>query len=132
MHRCSISTDPAQLSAIIPILISLLKDKSPLSIGTVALAFQSICPTRLDLLHSHYRRLCRSLADVDEWGQIYLLDLLSRYARSMLSEPISDNESGTQDIDLDLQLFLDSAKPLFMSRNAAVSQLWISFSYLYS
>lgn len=69
------------------ILATLLRDRSPLSIGAVAVAFNAICPTRLDLLHQQYRRLCRVLGDADEWGQVQLLDLLSRYALVMLKAP---------------------------------------------
>lgn len=70
------------------ILETLLRDRSPLSIGAIAVAFNSICPARLDLLHQYYRRLCRILGDADEWGQVQLLDLLSRYACVMLKAPL--------------------------------------------
>src|SRR5882762_715667 len=79
--------DQGHLPSLLPILITLLRDRSPLSIGSAALAFQTVCPTRLDLLHPQYRRLCRILVDVDEWGQVGLLELLMRYARNMLPKP---------------------------------------------
>jgi hypothetical protein len=75
-----------------------------------------VCSTRLDLLHSHFRRLCRTLADVDEWGQVNLLGLLTRYVRTMLLKPSDSGES----TDPDLQLLLSCSEPLFMSRNPAV------------
>lgn len=65
----------------------LLADRSPLSIGATAAAFNFMCPNRLELIHQHYRRLCRTLPDADEWGQTNLLELLSRYARCMLPAP---------------------------------------------
>ncbi|KAH9902562.1 adaptin N terminal region-domain-containing protein [Cubamyces lactineus] len=108
---------------LIKIICTLLKDQSPLSIGSVAVAFEAVCPTRLDLLHQHYRRLCRTLIDVDEWGQVDLLNLLIRYARVMLPRPILSNEAGgsTQfEVDSDLRLLLTSAEPLFQSQNPAV------------
>ena len=119
--------DPAHLPSLIPILQTLLKDRSPLSAGAVAIAFQTICPTRLDLLHTHYRRLCRILLDVDPWGQVNVLELLARYARSMLPKPSVINSNGkdgisdTEEIDPDLQLLLSNAEPLFLSNNPAVS-----------
>ena len=124
--------DSSHLTTLIPILETLLKDRSPLSIGTVAVAFQAVCPTRLDLLHKHYRRLCRMLIDADAWGQVSLLDILSRYARSMLSKPQERSEQGEvkEDVDPDLQLLLSSAEPLFMSNNPAVLNLWFSFCVL--
>ncbi|KAI0701216.1 adaptin N terminal region-domain-containing protein [Cytidiella melzeri] len=104
---------------LIEIISKLLKDRSPLSIGSVAVAFQAICPTRLDLLHEHYRRLCRTLVDVDEWGQADLLSLLIRYARTMLPRPIV--LTGEQEeVDPDVKLLLTSAEPLFQSLNPAV------------
>ncbi|KAJ7475683.1 adaptin N terminal region-domain-containing protein [Mycena latifolia] len=106
--------DTTHLPALIGIISSLLRDRSPLSIGSVAVAFEAVCPTRLDMLHPQYRRLCRILIDVDEWGQIDILNLLLRYARNMLPRP-SEGE-----IDVDVKFLLTSAEPLFQSRNPAV------------
>ncbi len=124
------SLDESQLPSLIEILSTLLRDRSPLSIGSVATAFETVCPTRLDLLHTHYRRLCRVIVDVDEWGQVNLLELLIRYARTMLPRPtVSHNSPGEEkeDFDPDLELLLASAEPLFQSRNPAVSKRDTSF-----
>lgn len=85
-------------------------------------AFESVCPTRLDLLHQQYRRLCKILIDVDEWGQVYLLNLLLRYSRTMLPKPTvsQHGESTEEEVDADLQLLLVSSEPLFQSKNPAV------------
>lgn len=88
------------------------------------MAFESICPTRLGLLHQHYRRLCRTLIDVDEWGQADLLTLLTRYARTMLPRPIVTEKSNgevDEEVDPDLALLLTSSEPLFQCNNPAVS-----------
>ncbi|KAJ7773104.1 adaptin N terminal region-domain-containing protein [Mycena metata] len=106
--------DASHLPALIGIIATLLRDRSPLSIGSVAVAFEAVCPTRLDMLHQQYRRLCRILVDVDEWGQIDLLNLLLRYARTMLPRPVQE------EIDSDVKFLLTSAEPLFQSRNPAV------------
>ena len=108
--------DTSHLPALLPILTTLLRDRSPLSIGSATVAFQAVCPTRLDLLHQQYRRLCRILVDVDEWGQVELMELLIRYARTMLPRPSEEEE-----MDKDLLLLLNSSEPLFQSRNPAVS-----------
>lgn len=115
--------DESHLPSLIPIITTLLRDRSPLSIGAASLAFQAVCPTRLDILHPQFRRLCRILVDVDEWGQVNLIELLLRYARSMLPKPVGEEE---EEIDKDLQLLLTSAEPLFQSRNSAVSNDHIS------
>lgn len=112
--------DPTQQPALITILSSLLRDRSPLSIGSTVIAFESVCPTRLDLLHQQYRRLCRVLVDVDEWGQVDLLNLLLRYARMMLPKPVVSGDGETEELDSDLQLLLSSTELLFQSRNPAV------------
>ncbi|THH14725.1 hypothetical protein EW146_g5644 [Bondarzewia mesenterica] len=128
IKKCAADVSPldaSHLPSLIQILSTLLRDRSPLSIGSVAVAFESVCPTRLDLLHPHFRRLCRLLVDVDEWGQVDLLELLIRYARTMLprptlSEPKVPGDPQAEDVDPDLTLLLNSAEPLFQSRNPAV------------
>lgn len=112
------SLDANHLPALISIITTLLRDRSPLSIGSVAVAFEAVCPTRLDLLHQHYRRLCRILIDIDEWGQVDLTNLLLRYARVMLPRPVVD--ANALEIDSDVQLLLSSTEPLLQSRNPAV------------
>ncbi|OCH90335.1 hypothetical protein OBBRIDRAFT_793423 [Obba rivulosa] len=117
------SLDSTHQPELINIITTLLRDRSPLSIGSVAIAFEAVCPTRLDLLHQHYRRLCRTLIDVDEWGQVDLLNLLIRYARTMLPRPVeTTQESGDTviEVDSDLRLLLQMAEPLFQSNNPAV------------
>ena len=47
-------------------------------LGSVVMAFEEVCPDRLDLVHKHYRKLCNTLLDIDEWGQIAVLQLLTR------------------------------------------------------
>ena len=120
----------AHAPVLIDVISTLLRDTAPLSVGSVAVAFNAVCPTRLDLLHQQYRRLCRVLVDVDEWGQINLINLLLRYARTMLPRPSSivDGEKCTEDVDLDLQLLLTSSEPLLQSRNPAVSHLMLFLS----
>ncbi|CAA7267058.1 unnamed protein product [Cyclocybe aegerita] len=125
--------DSAHLPALIQIITTLLQDRSPLSLGAVAVAFEAICPTRLDLLHVHYRRLCKILVDIDEWGQVEMINLLLRYARTMLPQPVvrggsvvaeggeatSKGDDDEDEVDKDLKLLLDSVKPIFQSRNPA-------------
>lgn len=118
-----LSLDDSQRRELMTILISLLNERSPLAIGTVLVAFNAVCPERLDLLHPHYRRLCRLLPDADEWGQVTIVNLLVRYARRMLPQPIVREDysnSVVETVDPDLQLLLTGVEPLLLSRNAAV------------
>lgn len=119
------SADPERLQSSIAILTDLLNDTSPLSIGTISLAFTTICPQKLDLLHKHFRRFCRLVVDADAWGQVQLLNLLATYSRVMLRQPPQSFDGITQveREHTDLFLLLQSVEPLFMSRNPAVSDV---------
>ncbi|GLJ04692.1 hypothetical protein SUGI_0001410 [Cryptomeria japonica] len=61
-------------------LIGLLfNDNSAGVIGATAAAFNSVCPNNLSLIGSKFKRLCETLPDVEEWGQIILIEILLRY-----------------------------------------------------
>ncbi|KAI1320022.1 AP-3 complex subunit beta-2 [Mortierella claussenii] len=85
--------DPAQKDALIDIINTLLGDNSTFTIGSVLMAFNQVCPDRLDLIHPQYRKLCRMLVDMDEWGQITAIDLLLRYSRTQFLNPIGKTTS---------------------------------------
>lgn len=34
------------------------------------MAFEEVCPERIELIHKNYRKLNNLLVDVDEWGQV--------------------------------------------------------------
>ncbi|CAD6190892.1 unnamed protein product [Caenorhabditis auriculariae] len=109
------SLDPDLETELIDCIDFLLADRRSLVLGSAVYAFDEICPSRVDLLHKHFRALCRGLADVDEWGQVVMINLLTRYARSELSDP----DNGRLP-DPDLVLLLNSARPLLQSRNCSV------------
>ncbi|ETN85564.1 adaptin region, partial [Necator americanus] len=109
------SLDPDLEAELVDCIDFLLADRRSLVLGSAVYAFEEICPSRLDLLHKHFRALCRALVDVDEWGQVVMINLLTRYARSELADP----ELLPQP-DVDLTLLLNSARPLLQSRNCSV------------
>lgn len=154
------------------LLRTLLSDRNPDVVGAAAMAFSAVCPTKWELLHPVYRRLCRLLRECEEWGQVVLLRLLLRYARVHFVDPSgpfaekeraarsSDDASGSdacsatgdddsddatstssssleqqagfgkyknydsadadKNLDVDLLLLLNSARPLLRSMNSAV------------
>ena len=51
------------------------------------MAFEELCPDRVDLIHKNYRKLCNLLVDIDEWGQSAIIHTLTRYARSQFVDP---------------------------------------------
>lgn len=79
--------DPEQQEQLIGIIKILLSDNSTMVLGSAVAAFEEICPERYDLIHPHYRKLCHLLADIDEWGQIVTIGMLTRYARTQFTDP---------------------------------------------
>ncbi|XP_039270685.2 AP-3 complex subunit beta-1-like [Styela clava] len=136
------SLDPEQKENLIEVLEKLLNDRTTLVAGSVVMAFQELCPDRIDLMHKHYRKLCGLLVDVDEWGQITIIDMLTKYARTQFldpnkgeadmeiaNRPFYEDEEEIEEkhdtkpkyvMDEDHQLLLRCAKPLLQSRNASV------------
>lgn len=55
--------------------------------GSAVMAFEELCPDRVDLIHKNYRKLCNLLVDIDEWGQSAVIHMLTRYARSQFVDP---------------------------------------------
>lgn len=70
---------PDQAMALEEIVDTLFNDSSPGVVGAAAVAFKSVCPNCLALLSKHFRRLCETLPDIEEWAQIILIEILLRY-----------------------------------------------------
>ncbi|XP_068219905.1 AP-3 complex subunit beta-2 [Palaemon carinicauda] len=139
------SLDPDQKEELIQVLEKLLSDKTTLVVGSAVMAFEEVCPERIDLIHKNYRKLCNLLVDVEEWGQIVIINMLTRYARTQFvdpnigehveekEKPFYEEEEEEEDtaaeldnsrrpklMDSDHRLLLRNTKPLLQSRNAAV------------
>ena len=63
------------------------KDSSSMVLTSALVAFCELCPDRLELLHTSYRKICHLLTDMDEWGQVVIIDLMARYCRRFFKEP---------------------------------------------
>ncbi|XP_065262988.1 AP-3 complex subunit beta-1 isoform X2 [Emys orbicularis] len=94
------SLDPEQKEMLIEVIEKLLKDKSTLVAGSVVMAFEEVCPDRIDLIHKNYRKLCNLLVDVEEWGQVVIIHMLTRYARTQFVSPWKEDSASfsAQDI----------------------------------
>jgi len=144
------SMDPEQKEALIEIIEKLLHDKTTLVAGSTVIAFEEVCPERIDLIHKNYRKLCNMLIDIDEWGQVAVINMLVRYARTQFIDPnknllngvaptdakfypSSESEGSDSDeeedkanttkgymMDPDHRLLLQSCQSLLQSRNSAV------------
>ncbi|BES88073.1 AP-3 complex subunit [Nesidiocoris tenuis] len=134
--------DPEQKDELIHVIEKLLSDKTTLVVGSAVMAFEEVCPEKISLIHKNFRKLCNLLVDVDEWGQVIIINMLTRYARTQFVDPnkgISDCEDesekpfyedeeeaeniskkATFTLDPDHRLLLKNAKPLLQSRNASV------------
>ncbi|KAL3918272.1 MAG: hypothetical protein SGILL_004315 [Bacillariaceae sp.] len=75
------------------------KDTSTMVLTSALIAFNELCPERLELLHSSYRKICHLLTDFDEWGQVVIVDLLARYCRRFFQEPRAWKQGTAEIID---------------------------------
>ncbi|KAL0134874.1 hypothetical protein PUN28_001570 [Cardiocondyla obscurior] len=133
------SLDHEQKEELISVLEKLLSDKTTLVVGSAVMAFEEVCPERIDLIHKNYRKLCNLLVDVEEWGQVVIVNTLTRYARTQFvnpnidsleeddNRPFYDSDSDSSNtkkpkftLDPDHRLLLRNTKPLLQSRNASV------------
>uniref|UniRef100_G3UGP0 AP-3 complex subunit beta n=1 Tax=Loxodonta africana TaxID=9785 RepID=G3UGP0_LOXAF len=138
------SLDPEQKEMLIEVIENFLKIKAHLLVaGSVVMAFEEVCPDRIDLIHKNYRKLCNLLVDVEEWGQVVIIHMLTRYARTQFVSPwtedegLENNEKNFYEsddeekektdkrkkpyvMDPDHRLLIRNTKPLLQSRNAAV------------
>ncbi|KAG0715239.1 AP-3 complex subunit beta-1 [Chionoecetes opilio] len=138
--------DQDQKEELIQVIDKLLSDKTTLVVGSAVMAFEEVCPERIDLIHKNYRKLCNLLVDVEEWGQVIIINMLTRYARTQFVDPnagveVEDKEQPFYEeeeeeeeeegegedtqrrhklMDHDHRLLLRNARPLLQSRNAAV------------
>lgn len=73
--------DPGAKEQLVEYLETLLGDRQYYVVAAAVGVFNEVCPERLDLVHKHYRALVRKMVDMDEWGQLATLKLMTRYAR---------------------------------------------------
>ncbi|KAJ5397809.1 hypothetical protein N7509_005922 [Penicillium cosmopolitanum] len=135
--------DPNTLPQLTGYIATLLGDTQYFVVGPAVAAFLEVCPEEIDLVHKNYRSLVKKLVDMDEWGQLATLRLLTFYARqcfprrtqrvkAAVSKPFYDDETENQPAqnddeghevpvtDPDLELLLRACKLLLQNRNSAV------------
>jgi AP-3 complex subunit beta len=120
---------------LVPLLQALLCDKVPSVMACALSAWAHICPERTDLLHQPYRQICRMLIEMDEWGQLVAMRVLTIYVRRCFERPVEnnnteqnaadhfydDNSENNSSLDPDLLLLYKCALQLIHSRSSAVS-----------
>lgn len=143
--------DPNTVPQLLDYLSILLGDKQYFVVGSAVTAFLEVCPDRIDLIHKHYRALVKKLVDMDEWGQLATLRLMTTYVRKCFprrtkkltrnktrgfyEDEVSEDDDDpsapeVQVLDPDLELFLKACKSLLTSRNSAVI-VSVARCYLY-
>lgn len=112
-------------------------DKIPSVLACALSAWEHVCPERTDLLHRAYRQTCRLLIEMDEWGQLVAMRVLTIYVRRCFSKPeeappvennhaaefYEDNSNRPSSLDPDLELLYKCALQLVHSRSNAVPPL---------
>jgi vesicle coat complex subunit len=144
-----VQLDPNTRPQVEEYITALLADKQYYVAGAAVQAFMEVCPERLDLIHPIYRRLCKMIVDMDEWGQLAVLKLLTTYSRKCFPKRSKrvkraatqeerakdfyedlDAKEETEAVDPDLELFLKSIQQLVQSRNPA-AVMSVTRVYLY-
>ena len=87
-HRMSSHGESSEI--IVQLLHLLLGDKSTEVVGAAAVSYMEICPNQVELIHRHYRKICRQLVECDPWGQVIIMNMLLRYARTQFTDPNCD------------------------------------------
>ena len=82
-----------QTAELMELLKKLLQDNSVMVLGSAVVAYNEICPNDYFLIHGCFRKLCQLLADLDEWTQVSVLEVLTRYCRTQFTDPTPGMEA---------------------------------------
>src|SRR4051812_37646077 len=76
-------------------------------VGAAAVALKLVCPNCLALIAKHFRRLCETLPDIEEWYQITLIEILLRYVIAKHGL-VKDSVMFASELSLETQVGRDS------------------------
>lgn len=109
--RCTEMGDVGQAEQLVEIITQLLEDDGSTMVLTSAIiAFCEICPHRLELLHGCYRKVCHLLTDMDEWGQVVVMDAFMQYCRRFFKQPRGQLHGSAERIDRERKINRGSRK----------------------
>lgn len=114
------SIDLSSRDVLLEPLAALLNDRSLDVLGSAVAVLDEIAPDRLDLVHAHFRYLCRSLHAMGPSGQVAALALLLRYGRTHFTRQGFDKGESEALCDPDLKLLLYCAQDLLTSQHSSV------------
>lgn len=102
------NTTPAQRQLLLELLQETLnQDTATMVLSSALISYNEItCHSsststnhseslQLQILHKSYRKLCHMLTDMDEWGQVVAIDVLTRYCRTFFKEPTHYRKRGS-------------------------------------
>lgn len=109
--RCVGSGDLTQAENLIQMITRVLEEEaSTMVLTSTIISFTEICPQRLELLHGSYRKLCHLLTDMDEWGQVVVIDCLMRYCRVYFKCPRGQTGGSAEKIDIERRVTRGTAR----------------------
>ncbi|GAA5972420.1 hypothetical protein JCM11641_001836 [Rhodosporidiobolus odoratus] len=111
-------------ASLLPTLQVLLDNATPLTLGAALTAWEAVALHKWEMLHQNYRKWCKMLVDVEEWGQVTLLRVLAKYGRTFFLDP-----AVTGRVDKDAELVLKGSEPLLQHLNPAVVSATITLHY---
>lgn len=88
-----------------------LGDSSMFSLSAILAAYWEICPLQYDYIQPHFKKYCQCILDMDSWGQVYLLKILTYFARNQFDDPnkgMDNNSTKVEEDDEDWSEFSDS------------------------
>jgi AP-3 complex subunit beta len=77
-------------------------DRTTMVLASALVAFAELTGadvSQLHMLHGCFRKLCHLLTDMDEWGQVVCLEVLTRYCRHFFREPANYSRGSAEQID---------------------------------
>lgn len=108
-------SDASQIEYLVELLSASLKDTVPIVVGAAISTFNRICPEKHGMIHMHFRKICTTIHEMDECGQIETLKMMQRYALCNFQCPDS-----TSKLDIDLSMLWQCCKQLLSSQSSAV------------
>ena len=118
--RCLAAGDGMQADQLVDIITSLLEeDGSTMVLTSAMIAFCEICPQRLELLHGCYRKVCHLLTDMDEWGQVIVMNALMQYCRTYFKQPRGQMKGSAERIDQERRVTRSTRKIILASSSTA-------------
>lgn len=105
--------DPNTMTQLEDFLSTLLGDKQYFVAAAAVQAFMEVFGwDRIDLIHKHYRGLVKKMVDMDDWGQIATLKLLTGYARRCFPQRWKRVRRRGEIVDTEKDFYADDIEPV--------------------